>query len=610
MIGYLIFILRVLLLSFVLLGYIFFINDKLKLHISFIPIVLFSSITVITYIAGILNYLNLSVQIISIIGLVMLALYSMKIIKGKYNIKFLIHPSILFFLLLSTYFFILMKGMSYLHYDNFSHWATIVKEMFYFNSLPDQRSIITFRNYPPGAAVFIYYICKIIGYSESHSIMAQSLIISSCFATLFCRAKIKNIFYCFYIASISIISICILSYDDTTLNIYNLLVDGLLGYLTVSSIISVNYYKEDIKKLFFTVTPILCILVLIKDSGKVFIGLIISYIIFELFKKIRGKNLYFILGIVGIPLFLDFLWKIYVKIAYPSFSYSSNKFSISYSSLSNSITRKSPEFINGLPLKLLKEVFNFNYLNTKIFIIVNIISICIIIFFFIIHSNVKNISKFFVITNLMTMVYIFTLYILYAMIMNEFEARDLAAFDRYYSSIIIVTTSIQLLSIADMFFKYNKYFANIVGFMFVALIIYLEKGNVTKLFISPNERDFRRHNIQEVCKKARNYVGRGERIFLYNGDKGSKGYCYFVTSYEMLSSYCEISNNDDFKYMTEQTLKKMADCSYILISEERENFLNDIKIFNNVYTDGKIGNIYKIEKSDKRLNLICLDYLK
>ena len=50
-----------------------------------------------------------------------------------------------------------------MHYDNFSHWALIVKSMSLTNSFPSFKTdVIMFTSYPPGSAVFIYYFINII----------------------------------------------------------------------------------------------------------------------------------------------------------------------------------------------------------------------------------------------------------------------------------------------------------------------------------------------------------------------------------------------------------------------------------------------------------------
>ena len=79
-----------------------------------------------------------------------------------------------------------------MHYDNFSHWALIVKSMSLTNSFPSFKTdVIMFTSYPPGSAVFIYYFIKLVGVTESNAIFAQILLILASITTIF---NWKNIF--------------------------------------------------------------------------------------------------------------------------------------------------------------------------------------------------------------------------------------------------------------------------------------------------------------------------------------------------------------------------------------------------------------------------------
>lgn len=322
--------LRAVFLIISLMGISFFVYDKLRINPTFVPLTALSAIVCFIYISGLLNILRLCVYLLFAFSVICFAIYLLKISKKELDISVFWCPGVIFFALLTVYFFILLNGLSLTQYDNFSHWGLIVKEMFYYNSFPDDRTIVIFRNYPPGTASLIYYICKILGYNEGNMLIAQSLIIPACLATLFCKAKFKNMPYLISLTAVCIASICIMGYGDSTLNMHNLMVDAVLAFVAAASIIIAYYYKNNIKKLFFSNLIVLSSLCLIKDSGKIFLIIICLFIFMETTNYLRNitkeKILYsFILLIV--PIFLSStLWKAYNEKAYQTYEFSSNKF--------------------------------------------------------------------------------------------------------------------------------------------------------------------------------------------------------------------------------------------------------------------------------------------
>lgn len=604
--GYIIFALKLMLLFCSLLGYVFIIREKLKINTAFIFSTAISLIVTIVYIGGIAGFLSQTSLTVTILGIIFFIVYIAKTINKSFDMKFLYSPAVVFFIIMSFYFVILLKGVNYLHYDNFSHWGTIVKEIFFFDSLPDSRTIINdFRNYPPGTAVFIYYICKIIGYSESHALMSHGILISSFLAPLFCETRFKNTAVIISIILTSLTALCVLSYDDTTLNIYNLLVDGILAFETSACIICSYYYKDAIKKQFFILSPMLSMLVLTKDSGLLFFSMIIIYILYQQFKNLKLKNLFYYICICLIPTFIYLIWKLYVNYAYLSYN-KTEKFHISPSLLLNDLdisNNQKSDFIKSLPIKILSEMFNINSINTKLFILINLLSIISIIFLYIKKKNTKLIKTGFILTNLMTTIYMISLYVLYSSIMSPDEAVSLSAFDRYYSTMVIIQVIIQLFMIITNFSKiYPSTKANLsISCILSLIILFAQRSNAVQLFIKPNEKNFRRHYIQSACKKARNYIGRDQKILLYNGDKGDDGYYYFLLKYEMLTDNCSVVSKNSFDITT------LNNFDYIIISEGKEDFFKLISTFENTSIDSKDGNIYKIHKYNNKLKLARLD---
>jgi hypothetical protein len=612
---------EMLLILAVFIGYAALIYHKFKINSAFIPVTIITSITGIVYIFGLANQLELSVQIINIAGLLLFIYFIVQALRKNFSMKFFLCPAIIFFLIGALYFGFLLKDLSYFHYDNFTHFGKIVKEMFYFDSLPNMNTTITFQNYPPATAIFIYYFCKIIGYSEGHALVAQAILVISILATFLWKDNFKKVFFNFLSFTIIFITISMLSFDDTTLHIYNLLVDGILGFLASASIIVTYYYRNDIKKNVFVNLPLLSFLVLTKDSGKLFFFICILFVLFsntqlKAFKK-NIKELKIILPLiillVWVPLLFSSSWANYVKKAYPSTAYESNKFAISKSKLKETYNSHSHEFVKTLPAKFINRVFDIHSINTQLLISVNAISILISIIYYIFLKKRASLQlKALALSNCMLVAYLIGEFLMYLLIMPEAEAVNLASFDRYFCSAIILFASTQLIcginsinkllehiTTANNTNKRKPLFEKSLLLLICCIIIlpnfYIVRTGMKQLFIRPNEQEFRRIDVKKACEKVKNYLGRDESILIYNGDKdNTTGFYLALGKYEMLTNDLNVIDVNLINSDKKKFLDFLAKRNYIIMAENDEIFWNELNNNNIKATNEKDGILYKI----------------
>lgn len=100
------------------------------------------------------------------------------------------------FLLIGILFLVLSFFLKMQHYDNFSHWAVIVKNMLTTNHFPTvQDELIAFKDYPPGTSVFIYYVCRFWGNSQGMMLMAQNALLLAGFFAIFGMIREKEDFW-------------------------------------------------------------------------------------------------------------------------------------------------------------------------------------------------------------------------------------------------------------------------------------------------------------------------------------------------------------------------------------------------------------------------------
>ena len=134
---------------------------------------------------------------------------------------------------LAVIFCLLTLRLKLTHYDNFSHWALIVKYLLLVEELPGAEStMIPFRDYPPGVSLIIYYICRYAGHSQGMMLLAQNSVLFACFFALAGIVEEKRRFLLYSLLGAGC---AMLFYLNLTIRINNLLVDFLLPLLALAS---------------------------------------------------------------------------------------------------------------------------------------------------------------------------------------------------------------------------------------------------------------------------------------------------------------------------------------------------------------------------------------
>ena len=166
-------------------------------------------------------------------------------------------------------FAFLSLQMPLTHYDNFSHWALVVKDLLLTGELPGaDTSLIPFRDYPPGTSVFIFYICRYLGHSQGMMLLAQNSVLLACFFALFGMVEERRRFLLYSFLGMGC---AMLSYLNLTIRINNLLVDFLLPLLALASIAYSCRERENVR-LFAVQILLLGFTGIVKGTGIFFAG--------------------------------------------------------------------------------------------------------------------------------------------------------------------------------------------------------------------------------------------------------------------------------------------------------------------------------------------------
>ena len=288
------------------LGYWEFIRCKIEINKLFAPSLTICFQISVLFFSGLLNILLISTYSLCAIGIVLFLFYLYKE-KVKFLKEYLTFGFV--YLFISILIVILaVHGQLFTHYDNFSHWALVVKNMLLNNRYPNfEDIIITFQDYPLGSATFIYYFCKIVSEEESIQMLAQAYMMLAMILPLYIYIKRNKI--------LSTLILCIFTNYIFCFNIqiHDLLVDTLLPLVAaaITMYIFEECEKRDDRIVFLGFSLYLCTLLQIKNSGIFFAAILCVVLIIQTVRKKRN----YIISILSVifPFFTMYLWKKHCK---------------------------------------------------------------------------------------------------------------------------------------------------------------------------------------------------------------------------------------------------------------------------------------------------------
>ncbi|MGD6831749.1 hypothetical protein ACQCT5_06275 [Sutcliffiella halmapala] len=597
------------LLFFSLLGWGLLVNKKFKINPAFIPIFIFSSITSLVFFAGLFKIMPFMVTLITYSGLLLFIIFTFRLFSKRYEIKWLLNPSSIFFIVLVFCAILLLKGVIYLHYDNFSHWGLIVKEMYLMRGLPDSTAMVLFRNYPPGSAVFIYYIVEVLGYSESRALMAQGFLLAAAVVVLlvFCDWKKPFAIILSVISSLTLLFVI-------KGHIYNLLVDTLLGIVALSVAVIAYFYRNDWKKSLLVNAPILILLVLIKDSGKLFIVInAILILAFVYWNSLRGnrfsiaKSKIAVIAIIFtllLPFGTNFLWSKYTEKAYPEFTYESNKFAITNEILN--ADDKSDELKNNLGANLIKASTSPDNPNVLSMIILSGISIVLMILSYMKTKKVSRLLLFStILVNSIYFLYMMFLYLMYLYLMPENESARLAGFSRYQATMFIYYAGILMGAIT---LEWTKYASSIkskilelgvtLGLSFLFFYPFIE--NVPTITTKPDPTGSIREKVKYGNEVIRATSSEEATVVYYSPKSvNDNGYLRYLATYEQLTNNYYIYRSSDTQEKKASLLYHIKKSDFLVVVESD----GDLSEFLKKYSDAHSEGTYKVIVNNGELKL-------
>lgn len=408
-------------------GFLLWTKKTLDVSFQFIPVFVLSLITVVIYFGGIFNILYPVACLVYVIGILLFIWFG--IIKHEEN-RYEFHLFDVCFLVGTIPFLFLLLNEHLMHYDNFTHWALIVKTLYINNAFPTSNTMIEFTNYPIGTSSLLYYFSRFLGYSDGILLFAQGLLIFSIFYAIFGAIERPK---CFLLVATLGLGLSTLSFFNLTIRINNLLVDFILPILTLACFAIIDRYKDDLRKQLILLLPLQALLLIVKTTGIIYFMIIIVAWMMNAIKNDVLKNkkdVFASFSTMGLSLSTYILWNYHVSTV---FSGVQNKFS------SSSLASKSSEDVATIVNHFIQSSLDLSSRPFLGFLFGNLV---IIILYFLIKiifkDKWKDLLKSLFLLDFMVVLYYVGILGLYLFSMPLDEALTLAGFERYVSSIIVL----------------------------------------------------------------------------------------------------------------------------------------------------------------------------
>lgn len=502
------------------------------------------AIVFILFVSGIFGRLNVGAVSVCVLSILCYGLAAIRCVKNK-NTKALIKNT--FTGAFGTYlvFFIVsvvaMYGKVLNKWDEFSHWGTIVKAMTMVDDFGTNPSLdIMFRCYPPGMSLFQYMLEKINiwltkeAFCEWQLYVSYQMFLFAFIMPLFARSGKKNIIAS-VVGGIAVFIAPLLFYNDIYSSIY---IDPFLGVLSGAGLAMIVLKKE--KDIFYTlrIASICSILVLAKDVGVFFAIMLSMAYMLDIIPDLKHKDKKVVFAAAGVVLSVlipKLLWEFEIQIHRIAKQFNGK---VDLEQLIKIILHKDDTYKSQVWSRfwraLMQETVEIGHLNVQI----NYICFLIILFsvlFVLLKLLNKKVGAIIFTVILQTIIYVFGLVISYIFKFSEYEALNLASFERYininclsiWMLVVIISTSL----IYDLEDKKRSLYTLLFGLVIIIMTPSIELiAHLTRE--SVHESVAERTLYETVAQKAEEQTEAGANVYLIVQE--SAGYEIYVMKYLLL----------------------------------------------------------------------------
>ena len=530
-------------------GYWEYFRRKAKINVFFLPAFTVSLQSLVLVCAGILNILKPSAIVLFGGGLLLAAYYLLKdkknVVTPYLNIGYLFLGVSLLAVLAAT------KGQVFQHYDNFSHWAMVLKNMLATNRFPSFADpLITFQEYPLGSASYLYYFAIVVSESEGIQMTAQAFMMLCFILPVFKYVKKNKVVSGIFVLFFTNFLLC---YNIT---IVNLLVDTLLPLQGMATLFFVyseccGFDREDKKgkvSVLYAI-PFLCTTVQIKNSGIFFAALAFVLILISL--KYEKGDIWQKAAAIVSPLLSIYLWQAHCKYVFDNASVSKHAMTVeNYSSV---FAAKS----DGVIQSILSQLLNVSVTDKNLYFLLAFLAVLGISCFMLVPALKKQYFKMVSASAGVYVLYMVGVFFMYLFSMPEPEAVKLAGITRYVKTVyiaiyyLVILMSVSMISAVESGKK--KWICTVVAFAMMIVSWRGTEGKFPTIFEATSAKQ--RIWFEQAIKD--NNVENGSSYIICTSQNNA-GYAYYLCKYLLSSSDIstrtvsepsQLEDTEGYKYM-------------------------------------------------------------
>lgn len=435
-----------------------------------------------------------------------------------------------------------VRGKMFLHYDNFSHWAMVTREMLRFDRFPNfANTLIHFQEYPLGSAIYIYFFAKLVGTTEPVQMLAQAYAIAAAIVPLFSRATGRKSLCC-----AALLGFAWFVFDYNTA-ITDLLVDTLLPMVGMCALLfAVTHCKENCGKFeLFCAACYLVWLVQIKNSG-IFFLLPVALVIGSYARRQKAWRACALTLLA--PLICLFLWQKHCAYAFPEAA--STTHAMTLSNYQATFQGKTAEEI----LTICRSFLTFAFTYRGLWLTVAFCAVLGGLIFLLNRPLCKDFTKIALFSAGLYLIYQLGNLGMYLFSMSTVEALHLGGVVRYTKTILLAILYLNMLPvlrlISDVPTK-PRALALAAGFLLTLFaFLYLNLGSLEAIFQS-RQNPTKREWMESVRLEYGLPEGESYRVLLPAEIANDSGYTYVLTRYVFRTNSVQVLTEDSLESLSE-----------------------------------------------------------
>ena len=244
-------------------GYALFAYLKCKRNISTSIFFSITFILSVLYLMGLFNLLKVGAFLLFYAGCGIFVYLAYK--NSLQVFKIIGSVPVVVFTVASVIYWYLFQDAHYFFWDEFSHWGVYVKEMMYTHKLYGAESIAGHLRYPPGSAVWQYFVSVNTEYSEATTYFAHFLLLLGSTLPLYEKISFRQPHWIVLILALQILFFANLGHGFSSIYVDHVVGAVFLGILLC--FVSQEYNAKTLAGFVFPLTT----LVLIKEIGLFFV---------------------------------------------------------------------------------------------------------------------------------------------------------------------------------------------------------------------------------------------------------------------------------------------------------------------------------------------------